>query len=98
MITLDFGAVLSQWPQLLRGAAFTVGLTAVSAGFGLAAWVAIAGLLPTTRGAALGSVDDGLECRPHERSDIRDRITADRSRRIWRVNALEAASGLRLRR
>jgi polar amino acid transport system permease protein len=31
MVTLDFGAVLSQWPALLRGAAFTLGLTAVSA-------------------------------------------------------------------
>jgi polar amino acid transport system permease protein len=31
MVTLDFGAVLSQWPALLRGAAFTLGLTAVAA-------------------------------------------------------------------
>jgi polar amino acid transport system permease protein len=31
MIALDFGAVLAQWPALLRGAAFTLGLTAVSA-------------------------------------------------------------------
>jgi polar amino acid transport system permease protein len=40
MITLDFGAVLSQWPQLLRGAAFTVGLTAVSAVLGVSLGVA----------------------------------------------------------
>ena len=31
MIALDFMAVLEQWPALLRGAAFTLGLTAVSA-------------------------------------------------------------------
>ena len=29
MVALDFGAVLAQWPALLRGAAFTLGLTAV---------------------------------------------------------------------
>jgi His/Glu/Gln/Arg/opine family amino acid ABC transporter permease subunit len=40
MITLDFGAVLSQWPQLVRGAAFTVGLTAVSAVLGVSLGVA----------------------------------------------------------
>ncbi len=40
MITLDFGAVLSQWPQLARGAAFTVGLTAVSALLGVSLGVA----------------------------------------------------------
>lgn len=40
MITLDFGAVLSEWPQLARGAAFTVGLTAVSAVLGVALGVA----------------------------------------------------------
>lgn len=42
MDTLDFGAVLEQWPLLLRGAAFTVGLTAVSAVLGLALGVACA--------------------------------------------------------
>ena len=31
MVVLDFGAVLAQWPALLRGAAFTLGLTVVSA-------------------------------------------------------------------
>ncbi len=31
MVALDFLAVLEQWPALLRGAAFTLGLTAVSA-------------------------------------------------------------------
>jgi polar amino acid transport system permease protein len=34
MVALDFGAVLVQWPALLRGAAFTLGLTAVSAALG----------------------------------------------------------------
>ena len=42
MITLDFGAVLAEWPLLLRGAAFTLGLTAVSAVLGLALGVACA--------------------------------------------------------
>ena len=32
---LDFGAVLGQWPLLLRGAAFTLGLTAMSAVLGV---------------------------------------------------------------
>jgi polar amino acid transport system permease protein len=36
VVALDFGAVLSQWPLLLRGAAFTLGLTAVSAVLGVA--------------------------------------------------------------
>jgi polar amino acid transport system permease protein len=40
MITLDFGVVLSQWPQLLRGAAFTVGLTAVAAVLGVSLGIA----------------------------------------------------------
>jgi polar amino acid transport system permease protein len=40
MITLDFGAVLIEWPQLARGAAFTVGLTAVSAVLGVGLGVA----------------------------------------------------------
>ena len=40
MITLDFGAVLTEWPQLARGAAFTVGLTAVSAVLGVGLGVA----------------------------------------------------------
>jgi polar amino acid transport system permease protein len=42
MTQLDFGAVLSQWPLLLRGAAFTLALTAVSAVLGLALGVACA--------------------------------------------------------
>jgi polar amino acid transport system permease protein len=33
-IALDFGAVLAQWPILLKGLAWTVGLTAVSATLG----------------------------------------------------------------
>ena len=40
MVQLDFIAVLQEWPQLLRGAAFTVGLTAVSAVVGVAVGVA----------------------------------------------------------
>jgi polar amino acid transport system permease protein len=40
MVTLDFAAVLVEWPQLARGAAFTVGLTAVSAVLGVALGVA----------------------------------------------------------
>jgi polar amino acid transport system permease protein len=40
VITLDFGAVLTEWPQLVRGAAFTVGLTAVSAVLGVGLGVA----------------------------------------------------------
>ena len=40
MVILDFGAVLSQWPLLLRGAAFTLGLTAVSAALGVALGIA----------------------------------------------------------
>src|SRR4051812_32099 len=36
MIQLDFGAVLADWPLLLRGAAFTLALTAVASALGLA--------------------------------------------------------------
>jgi len=36
MIVLDFGAVLAEWPLLAKGAAMTVGLTAVSAALGVA--------------------------------------------------------------
>jgi len=43
VITLDFGAVLAEWPQLARGAAFTVGLTAVSAVLGVGLGVACGG-------------------------------------------------------
>ena len=39
MVQLDFVAVLQEWPQLLRGAAFTLGLTAVSAVVGVAVGV-----------------------------------------------------------
>ncbi|MEP6506125.1 MAG: amino acid ABC transporter permease [Betaproteobacteria bacterium] len=42
MIQLDFAAVLVDWPLLLRGAAFTLGLTAVAAVLGLALGVACA--------------------------------------------------------
>jgi polar amino acid transport system permease protein len=40
MIALDFGAVLAHWPQLLRGAATTLGLTVVSALLGVGLGVA----------------------------------------------------------
>jgi polar amino acid transport system permease protein len=40
VVTLDFPAVLAEWPQLLRGAAFTLGLTAVSAVVGVSLGVA----------------------------------------------------------
>ena len=42
MIQLDFAAVLSDWPLLLRGAAFTLGLTAVATLLGVALGVACA--------------------------------------------------------
>ena len=42
MIELDFGAVLSQWPALLRGAAFTLALSAAAALFGVALGIACA--------------------------------------------------------
>ena len=42
MIQLDFAAVLVQWPALLRGAAFTLGLSAVAAAGGLSLGVACA--------------------------------------------------------
>jgi polar amino acid transport system permease protein len=40
MIALDFSAVLQDWPLLLRGAAFTLGLTAVASLMGVAVGVA----------------------------------------------------------
>ena len=42
MISLDFPAVLAEWPLLARGLAATVGLTAVSATLGVALGVACA--------------------------------------------------------
>jgi polar amino acid transport system permease protein len=42
VITLDFAAVLVEWPALLRGAAVTLGLTAVASTLGLAQGVACA--------------------------------------------------------
>ena len=41
-IELDFAAVLSEWPLLIRGIAWTVGLTAVSALLGVALGIACA--------------------------------------------------------
>ncbi len=40
MVALDFGAVLAEWPLLAKGAAFTLGLTVVSAALGVALGVA----------------------------------------------------------
>ena len=40
MIQLDFMAVLAQWPALLRGAGFTLGLSAVAAVLGVGLGVA----------------------------------------------------------
>jgi polar amino acid transport system permease protein len=42
MIHLDFAAVLADWPLLLRGALFTLGLTAVASVLGLALGIACA--------------------------------------------------------
>ena len=63
MLTLDFMAVLSQWPLLLHGLAWTVGLTVVSAVLGVAVGVACAwartdsgALLRTRGGRVLRSV------------------------------------------
>jgi len=40
MVSLDFGAVLAEWPLLARGLAVTAGLTAMSAVIGLALGIA----------------------------------------------------------
>ena len=50
MIQLDFAAVLVDWPMLLRGAAFTLGLTAIATVLGVALGVACA--RARTHGAA----------------------------------------------
>ncbi|MBC7376646.1 MAG: amino acid ABC transporter permease [Burkholderiaceae bacterium] len=42
LITLDFWAVLAEWPLLLKGIAWTLGLTAVSAVLGLIVGIACA--------------------------------------------------------
>ena len=42
MVALDFGAVLAEWPLLLRGVAMTVGLTVVAAVLGAALGIACA--------------------------------------------------------
>ena len=49
-IELDFAAVLADWPLLLRGAAFTLGLTAVATVLGVALGIACA--RARTHGAA----------------------------------------------
>ena len=41
-ITLDFAAVLAQWPMLLKGVAWTLGLTAIAAVIGVAGGVGCA--------------------------------------------------------
>ena len=58
MVQLDFLAVLEQWPALLRGAAFTLGLSAVAAvvgvGLGIAcAWTRAYGPRPLAAVAAV---------------------------------------------
>jgi polar amino acid transport system permease protein len=40
VVALDFGAVISEWPLLLRGVGFTLGLTAVAAVLGVGLGVA----------------------------------------------------------
>lgn len=42
MIDFDFGAVLSEWPLLLKGAAWTLGLTALSTVIGMVVGIACA--------------------------------------------------------
>ena len=42
MVTLDFGAVLVEWPLLLRGVVMTIGLTVVAAVLGAALGIACA--------------------------------------------------------
>ena len=42
MISFDFGAVLAEWPLLLRGVAWTLGLTAVSSVLGVLLGIALA--------------------------------------------------------
>jgi polar amino acid transport system permease protein len=42
MIEFDFSAVLSQWPLLLKGVAWTLGLTAVSTVIGVLVGIACA--------------------------------------------------------
>lgn len=61
MVTLDFGAVLVEWPLLLRGVAMTIGLTVVAAvlgsGLGVAcAWARLHGG-PLLRAVAGGYVE-----------------------------------------
>lgn len=58
MVTLDFGAVLAEWPLLLRGMATTAALTAISAAIGLVlgigcAWARSWGPRPLALAAAV---------------------------------------------
>jgi len=49
MIELDFLAVLAEWPALLRGAAFTLALSAFAAVIGVALASLAAGCAPGGR-------------------------------------------------
>lgn len=53
MIEFDFGVVLAEWPMLLRGAAMTLALTAVSALVGVA--IGIFGAWSRSFGPSTGS-------------------------------------------
>lgn len=61
MIQFDFSAVLAQWPLLLRGVAWTVGLTVVSAVLGVALGVACAWVRAYGRGALYAAVGTYVE-------------------------------------
>jgi polar amino acid transport system permease protein len=54
VISLDFGAVLSQWPLLAKGVAYTIGLTAISAVVGLLLGIVCAWLRVYGSGIAKG--------------------------------------------
>lgn len=61
MIQFDFGAVLAQWPLLLKGVAYTVALTAVSALVGVLVGIACAWIRVYGKGLAKGLVSSYVE-------------------------------------